>query len=143
MNYKRIVLAAIAALIADLAFGYLYYGFLIAHEYNPYPGVYRSSEAVKTYMPFGFAGILIGLVVLSIIYAKGFEGGSGLAEGARFGILIGIFIAVYYDGTNFATLNIGPRLAILQAIGALIEWTLVGIVIGLVYKPSAASRSSS
>ena len=143
MNYKRIVLAAVAALIVDLAYGYLYYGFLIANEYNPYPGVYRSSEVVKNYMPLGFAGILIGLIILSVIYAKGYEGGSGLAEGARFGILIGISVVAYFVGTNYTTLNIGPRLAAVQAVGALIEWTLVGIVIGLVYKPSAASRSSS
>ncbi|HYL46875.1 MAG TPA: hypothetical protein VEU52_07595 [Candidatus Limnocylindrales bacterium] len=143
MNYKHIVLAAVASLVADLAFGYLYYGFLIANEYNPYPGVYRSSEVVKNYMPFGFAGILIGLIILSVIYAKGYEGGSGLAEGARFGILIGIFVAVYFVGTNFTTLNIGPRLAAVQAAGALIEWTLVGIVIGLVYKPAHPSTRAA
>jgi hypothetical protein len=136
MNFKRIVLAAVSALVADLAYGYLYYGFLIAHEYNPYPGVYRSSEVVKNYMPFGFAGIFLGLIILSVIYAKCYEGGSGLVEGARFGILIGIFVGAYFVGTNHTTLNIGPRLAAVQAAGALVEWTLVGIVIGLAYKPA-------
>ena len=44
---------------------------------------------------------------------------------------------------NFAVLNIGSRLAASMVIAGLVEWTIVGVVIGLVYRPapSAARRA--
>jgi hypothetical protein len=39
---------------------------------------------------------------------------------------------------NYATLNIGRRHSLEMAIAGFIEWMLVGIIIGLVYKPSPA-----
>lgn len=135
MNYKRIVLAGVAGIIADLAYGFLVYGMLIANAYNPYQAVYRTLEDTRNHMALGFAGYFIAMVGLAAIYAKGYEGGSGAAEGARFGFLFAIFMIFGVVGTNYITLNIGPKLALAQAGAALFEWPLIGIVIGLVYKP--------
>jgi hypothetical protein len=33
-------------------------------------------------------------------------------------------------------LNIGMKLTLQQAVAYLVEWTVVGIVIGLIYKPA-------
>jgi len=45
---------------------------------------------------------------------------------------------------NYAVFNIGSQLAASMAIAALVEWTIVGTVIGLVYRPlpSAARRAA-
>ena len=141
MNYSRIVLAGVVATIVDLAYGFLVYGMLIAHEYAPYSAVYRSSEEAQSHLPLGLAGIFIAILVAAIIYAKGYEGKSGLVEGARFGLLLGIFVLCYSVGTNYATLNISARLALVQALVAIPEWILVGIAIGLVYKPKTLAPS--
>jgi hypothetical protein len=138
MNYQRMALAAVIATVVDLVYGFLIYGWLIADAYNPYPGVYRSGVAVRSYMPLGFAGIFIAILVLAVIYAKGYEGGHGAVEGTRFGVLAGIFVVCELVGTNYVTLNIGGKLALEQAAVALVEWTILGIVIGLIYKPAAA-----
>ena len=44
-------------------------------------------------MPFLFAGLLLTMFVAAYIYAKGYEGGAGVQEGARFGALVGLFMA--------------------------------------------------
>lgn len=136
MNFKRIALAAVAAIIVDLIYGFVVYGAVIASAYNPYSAVYRTAEETKHYMAYGFAGIFVAMLVLAAIYAKGYEGGSGAAEGARFGLLVAIFVIFDFVGPNFVTLNIGPKLALSQAAASLFEWPLVGMTIGLVYKPS-------
>jgi hypothetical protein len=136
MNYKRLVFAASVATIVLLIYGFLVYGMLIAKDYNPYPGVYRSTEDSKSHMPLGFIGLFVAMLVATVIYAKGYEGGSAIKEGARFGLLMGVFVACVCVGTNYATLNIGPKLALEQAIATLVEWPLYGIVIGLVYRSS-------
>jgi hypothetical protein len=143
MNYTRVALAAAAAWVADGIYGFIVYGNLLTAEFGQYPGVFRPLEAMNAKMPFLFAGLLLSMAVAAFIYAKGYEGGAGVQEGARFGALIGLFLAGVALG-NYAILNIGARLAASLAVAGLVEWTIVGTVIGLVYRPlpSAARRAA-
>jgi len=135
----RIASAAVAATVFDVVYGFLVYGMLLSGQFSAYPAVYRSAETGPGYLPLMFCGILIAMVAAAMIYAKGYEGGSGVSEGARFGVLLGIFVATAFSGVNYAVLNIGRRLAVATAAAGFVEWVLVGIVIGLVYKPAAGS----
>jgi hypothetical protein len=139
MNYARIVLAAVAATVVDAVYGFAVYGMLLVNEFARYPAVYRTNEAGMAYLPLMFAGIFVGMLAAAVIYAKGYEGGSGVAEGARFGILLGVFIAAVFAGVNYATLNVGRRISLELAVAGFVEWTLAGIAIGLVYKPAVPS----
>ncbi len=38
---------------------------------------------------------------------------------------------------NYVNLNIGLQLALGQAVANFVQWTIIGIVIGLIYKPLA------
>jgi hypothetical protein len=87
------------------------------------------------YFPIGMASTFLGILVLAAMYAKGYEGGSGVVEGARFGLLVGLFVVCAFVGDEYVRLNIGGKLALAMAAGRLVEWTIVGIAIGLVYKP--------
>ena len=64
------------------------------------------------------------------------RGGSGLAEGARFGALIGVFVVCAFVVHNYVNLNFGLTLMLMQAVAYFVEWTVVGSVIGLLYKSS-------
>ena len=143
MNYTRLALAAAAAWVVDGIYGFVVYGNLLTAEFAQYPGVFRPLEAMNAKMPILFVGLLIMMFVAAFIYAKGYEGGAGFPEGARFGALIGLFVAATAVG-NYAILNIGSRLATALALAGLVEWTIVGVVIGLVYRPapSAAKRAA-
>jgi hypothetical protein len=136
MNYARIGLAAVAATVWDALYGFLMYGTLIAPEFAKYPGVYRSNEAGMAFLPLMFAGVFVAILAAAIIYAKGYEGGNGLAEGGRFGVLLGLFVVFAFSGVNYATLIINKKLAGMTAAAAFVEWAVVGVVVGLVYKPA-------
>lgn len=90
------------------------------------------------YMPLGFAYTLIGTFVITMIYARSYSGGSRAAEGARFGLLMGIFVVCTFVGHNCVTLNIDGKLALEPAASTLVQWMVVGIVMGLIYKPPLA-----
>lgn len=137
MNYPRIGLSAIAGTIVFFICGGLIFGMLIARDYAPFTNVYRTQDAMQSHMMIGIVSSFIAILVMAIIYAKGYEGGSGLGEGARFGLLIGIFVACKCVIENYVTLNIGGKLALEMAAGVLVEMAIVGIVIGLVYRPKA------
>ena len=137
MNYGRLALAAVVATVVDACYGFLVYGLLLASEFARTPDVFRSNEEGMAYLPLMFVGILNAMFAVVAISARGYEGGSGVVEGARFGALFGFFMAVFYASVNYGTLNIGRRLAVAYAVAGFIEWTLNGVVIGALYKPAA------
>jgi hypothetical protein len=139
MNYARLMLAAVAATIFDAVYGFVVYGMLLAPEFARYPGVYRSSEAGAAFLPLMFAGLFIAIVAVTIIYAKGYEGGSGAAEGVRFGFLLGVFVVFAFVAVNYATLEVGRKIAVMTAAAGFVEWVAIGLVIGLVYRPAPGS----
>jgi hypothetical protein len=138
MNYSRLVLAAVVATVVDGLYGFVVYGNIIGSEFEKYPAIYRSSESQTAYLPLMMAGILFTMLVAVYLYAKGYEGGSGMHEGMRFGVLVGLLMVGYVAGVNYAIMNIGKRMAAYYALAGLVEWTVVGIAIGSIYAPAPA-----
>ncbi len=138
MNYPRIALAAVAATVVDALYGFLVYGNLLSNQFAMFPGVYRAADTQGAYMPILFGGVFIAMIGAAVIYAKGYEGGSGLSEGLRFGVLIGLVAVGYSVIVTYAIANIGRHLAASLAVAGFAEWVIAGVVIGLVY--NRASR---
>jgi hypothetical protein len=139
MNYSRLALAALGGLVASFAVGFLIFWLVpaLVKEGHKYPGVFRPKEQMMTVMPIGMVASFIAILVVTIIFAMIHQGGSGIAEGARFGVLIGIFVVCGFVLHNYVNLNIGLKLALGQAAAYFVQWTIVGIVIALIYKPVA------
>jgi hypothetical protein len=136
MNYTSIGLAALGGFVAYFATGGLI--FVLAPwmktEFKKYQAVYRPEDEMKSVMPVGMAATFVGMVVLAVIYAMLYRGGSGFAEGARFGALIGLFAVCAFVVHNYMLLNIGGKLAFQQSVAYFLEWTVTGMVIGLIYR---------
>ena len=139
MNYARLALAALGGTVASFAFGFLVFWLVpgLIKEGHKYPAVFRPKEEMKTVMPIGFFATFMAILVDAIIFAMIHPGGSGPTEGARFGVLIGIFVVCAFVLHNYVNLNIGLKLALGQAVAYFVQWTIIGIVIGLIYKPLA------
>ena len=141
MNYGRVVGSAAAAAVVFFIYGFLVHGLLIAKDYVAYPtGVYRGGEDAQSHTPFGLAGIFAAMV-FAAIYAKGYERDFGPVAGARLGLLFGIFMAGAFAAVNYGTLHISGKLALEVGASELVEWTLVGGVVGVLYKPRASAKS--
>jgi hypothetical protein len=56
----------------------------------------------------------------------------------RFGLAIGAFVGGYsWPGlVSWAVLNIGSDLEVTLIVVGFVEWFLVGLIIGLIYKPA-------
>ena len=133
MNYGRLALTAVVGAVVDMVYGFLVYGVLLAGQFGQHAGVYRRAEDTS-YMPFLFLGILVAMFAATYMYAKGYEGGSGVREGVRFGAAVGVLTFGYVAIVNYAVLNIGRRLAASLAVAGFIEWLVLGLVIGFMYK---------
>jgi hypothetical protein len=136
MNLARLALASLGAFVAYFVLGGLVFtSSAMKSEFMKYPAVYRSQEGIKSVMPAGMAAMFVAMVVLAVIYAMLYKGGSGFVEGLRFGVLIGVFAVCSFVIHNYVNLNIGMKLTLQQSIAYFIEWTVVGVVIGLLYRP--------
>jgi hypothetical protein len=135
MNITRLLLAAFAAFVAYFVLGGLFFAAgPLRNEFAKFPAVYRTQESMKPTLPLGMASMLVAMIVLAVIYAMLYKGGSGLFEGARYGALIGIFCVCSFVIHNYVNLNISLRLTLGQAAAYFVEWVVAGVVIGLIYK---------
>lgn len=143
MNFARLIAAAVAGTVVDVVYGFLVYGTLLSKEFGRYPAVYRSAEAGPAYLPLMFAGLFVAIFLAAVIYAQGYTGRSGAEEGTRFGVLLGAFVSIAFGSLNYGILNIGRRLAVYATTAGFIEWFLIGLTIGLVYKPARAAAAKA
>ena len=139
MNYSSLALAALGGTVASFAFGFLVFWLVPAliKEGHKYPAVFRPKEEMMKVMPVGFVATFLAILVAALIFATMHHGGSGTTEGARFGVLLGMFVVCAFVLHNYVNLNIGLKLALGQAGTYFVQWTIIGIVIGLIYKPLA------
>ncbi len=137
MNYSRIALAGLGAAVVYFALGFLLFAFLpLDNEVRQFPAVYRSPESMQSVAPVGMVALLLSMMALAALYALAFRDGSAVAQGVRFGFLVGIFAAGSFVLHNYVSLNIGLRLALLQAVAYFVQWVGSGVVMALIYRPT-------
>ena len=143
MNFTRIALASLGGFAAYFVLGGAIFALVpsLKSEFLKYPAVYRDQQGQMSHMPLGMAAMFLSVVVLAVIYAMLYHGGSSLAESARFGALFGVLIGIFSVGAfvlhNYVNLNIGFKLTVQSTIVYLVEWIVTGLVIGLIYRPIA------
>ena len=135
MNFTRIALAAVAALLAYFVVGGIFFAVpALRTEFAKYPAVFRTGEAINSVMAVGILGILLAIVAAAVIFARMHPAGAGVKAGMKFGVLLAVFQLGSLVIHNYMNLNIGWRLAMLQGIAYSAEWIVVGVVISLVYR---------
>jgi hypothetical protein len=137
MNYPRLALAAIAALIVFFAWGFLTEGWLLRKDFATSAALYRTSDLQMKYMPFGLASVFVALMAAVVLYAGWCGPTSGATRGFQFGVIMGVFVACIHPISNLITMNMDTRLGLEIAASNSIGWVLAGLAIGLVYKPMA------
>jgi hypothetical protein len=136
VNYTRMILAGLAATGVYFILGFFLFALSpLANEYRQFPAVYRTPDSMKRVAPLGIVGMLLSMVALAALYALAYPGGAPIAEGARFGLLVGVFALGSFVLHNYVNLNIGLRLTVGQAAAYFIQWIVAGVMIALIYRP--------
>jgi hypothetical protein len=137
MSYARIALAGLGATVAYFALGFLLLALLpLADEVRQFAAVYRPEESMMRVAPVGMVAMLLSMMSLAALYAFAFRGRSSVAQGVRFGFLVGVFAAGSFVLHNYVSLNIGLRLALLQAVAYFVQLLGSSVVIALIYRPA-------
>jgi hypothetical protein len=135
MNFPRLALAAVLVWVVSVVIGFVVDSYLMADLYAAHASVFRPRAEMN--LPLGFGGQLLGFFVFAYMYAKGYEGTSGVQEGLRFGVLVGLLLISFAVAWNYVVLPVSGSLGLAWATDALVEMAIYGIVVGWVYRPLA------
>jgi hypothetical protein len=137
MNLPRVAAAAVVTFLVYMGVSYLVHAVLLADLYGQFKSVMRPEDQANAILPIGFIFALVGFFAFAYAYAKGYEGGSGLQEGLRFGVIVGILLCCFGTIWQYMVWPVGGTLLLAWLLDNIIEFALYGMIVGLVYKPAA------
>ena len=138
MNFGRVAAAAIAAWVVYLGLSPLVNNVLLADLYAQHAGVFR--PRAEMHVAFGLASALAGFFVFAYAYAKGYEGGAGMVEGLRYGVVVGLLLAAFSVAWIYVVLPVSGALAAAWIVDVIVEMAIYGAVAGLVYQPRSGRK---
>lgn len=135
MNFARVAAAAVVAWAVSLPVGFLVNEVLLASLYAPNAAAMRPEAEMMAKLPLGFVFLLIGFFAFAYAYAKGYEGGNGVMEGLRFGLLVAVVVTGFGMIWQYVLYPITGSLAVAMIVDSILEAALYGAIVGAIYKP--------
>lgn len=129
MNLKKFFGASLLVFITIQITNFLGHSLWLGSEYMSLTGVWRPDMADKMWI-YTVVGLFTS-PLLVYIFNKGYEG-KGIIEGFRFGLVIGLFIAIPASFCEYASYSIPLNLAIKWFFLYLVQYILCGLVVAKV-----------
>jgi hypothetical protein len=133
MNYTRLALAAVVAWVVSVVYSFAVARWVLFDRIADYPGVFRTAAAVNANLPLWLLGLLLTMLAVAYIYAKGCQPATRTLSGLGLGSLLGV-VSVGATISEYVSFNIGRRLAAETAAAAFLEAVIIGVTVGAVYK---------
>ncbi|HME88463.1 MAG TPA: hypothetical protein VKE30_04555 [Chthoniobacterales bacterium] len=134
---KRFILAFVAAYLFMFVWGWLLNGVVLKDVYAQWQNLFRSREEMMSLFHWILIGQALLILAFVMIYASGFAGGGVMA-----GIKLGLMLELAAIGMRMAIYAVQPfpgQMIVYGSIGGLIEMSIVGAIVGVIYRPSATT----
>ena len=142
MNFSRLTLAAVVAWVVYMALGFLVNTVLLRDVLMQNAAAFRPEPELMSGLPMGFGFGLIGFFAFAYAYAKGYEGGNGMVEGMRYGVLVGIMLNCFATVWQHVVYPISAQLFTYMLIDYIVEFAIYGMIVGYLYRPLASIRTA-
>ncbi len=135
MNIQRLLLTVVVAFVFIFATDFAIHAIWLKPAYEATKELWRSEAEMGARFPWMLGAQLLVAIVFVTIWALGFaeRGGLGLALG--YGLLIGVIV----QATTIITYVVSPLpadIAVKWIASGLLQSMLLGLIVGLVYKPA-------
>ncbi|MBI3047916.1 MAG: hypothetical protein HYY76_06350 [Acidobacteria bacterium] len=135
MNFARLAAAAVVAWIVSIGIGFLVNGVILRDLALANAAALRPDAEVLANLPIGFAFLLLGFFAFAYAYAKGYEGGNGVMEGIRFGVIVAFIVIGFGVVWQFVVFPISPAFGAAIVIDTIVELAIYGAIVGAIYRP--------
>jgi hypothetical protein len=111
----KLIISTVVVGIVIFLLGWLLYGILLVEYLRPYYESFSRSESDMKIWAFALAGF-IQAFFLYLIYSKGYQGGSPIGEGFKFGLWISLFYAMPYALYTWGGMKVSYKGVLVDAI---------------------------
>jgi hypothetical protein len=136
MNWKKFFIAFIAAFVFLFFFGFVWYGMMMQGAHHEVPTLLRPEADFKSYFPWLVLGHLVMAFFFTILCVR-FVPAGGVGATAMLGLLLGLVFAGPHL-ISFAVQPLTTKILGGWVVGAIIQFTIAGAIIGAIYKPTPA-----
>jgi len=137
MNLKRFIWASIAVFVAFEISSAIIHSGILAKTYQALGPIWRPD--MMSLMWIYHVGSLVLAFLFTYIFIKGYEN-KGIAEGVRYGIVMGLFANIPYAFYDYAMFPLPLSLCLQWFVYGMIEFIIVGIIVAAIYKPARKKK---
>lgn len=131
MNVKRFIWASLAVFAAFEVIDMIVHGVILSKTYAALASLWRPDMMSKMWLMH--LGSFILAFLFTYIFIRGYEN-KGLAEGARYGIIIGLFANIPYAFYEYAMYPLPLSLCLTWFVYGMIEFVICGMLAAAIYK---------
>ena len=135
MNFARVAAAAVVAWIVSLGLGFFINTVLLADPTLVNAAAMRPEAQIMGLLPVGSVFLLVGFFAFAYAYAKGYEGGNGVMEGIRLGVLVAIVVCSFGLIWQWVLYPISGAYVTAIMIDSIVEMAIYGAIVGAIYRP--------
>ncbi|MGD1046579.1 MAG: hypothetical protein ABR936_14830 [Bacteroidota bacterium] len=127
---KKVLIGFVVTFILLEVLDILVHGVILMNAYQATQSVWRPDMMQKMWI-LHIVKIVVAFLV-AFIFSKGYEG-KGIIEGLRYGLYVGVLMSIGMAYGTYAMIAIPYSLALQWFIYGVIEYTIVGIALALVF----------
>ena len=139
MNWKKFFIAFIAAFVFLFFFGFVWYGMLMQGAHHEVPTLLRPEADFKSYFPWLVLGHLVMAFFFTILCVRFVPAGGAFATA-----ILGLLLGLVYAGPHLISFAVQPLTTKILGgwiLGAIIQFTIAGAIIGGLYKSDSRSTA--
>ena len=134
MNTRRFIIASLVVFAGFEIIDMIIHGGILAKTYEGM-NIWRSDMMSKMWI--FHLGSFVMAFLFTFIFIKGHEN-KGIAEGARYGVVIGLFANIPYGFYSYAMYPLPFSLCLQWFVFGMIEFIICGLIAAAIYKPVEA-----
>lgn len=137
---KKVLIGFVVVYIAMNVMDFLIHGVILASAYEATKNLWRPD--MQSLMWVYYVISLVGSFFFSFIFSKGYEG-KGIAEGARYGVYIGIWMSIGMAYGTYGMIAIPYAMAMQWFLYGIVEYVICGIILALVFGKKEAAPAAA
>lgn len=141
MNNKSFWIGFVAVFVVAQVIGYLVHQVWLADTYVALADSFRPQPELMSMMWMMTVASVVSLFLFCAIFTRGYEG-KGIAEGLRYGLLIGLFVALPMAVNQYVVYPVTSNLALIWFVAGLVGYMILGAVFAAIYKPGTGTAHS-
>lgn len=135
MGNKTYWIGWIVVLVVTQVYNYAVHEIGLSGTYESLASVFRPEAQMMSMMWMMFVGDALYLLLFCYIFTRGHEG-KGVMEGVRYGVLMGLFLAIPTVVTQYVVYPLTGELAAIWFVAYLAGLIIAGAIFAAIYKPA-------